>query len=69
MTITVGVIGATGTTGGMVVEGLLSSSTDFVSELISDLLLNIPLSLISLSRSQSHRSRETPLSTIMPTRS
>lgn len=31
MTITVGVIGATGTTGGMVVDGLLSSSTDFVS--------------------------------------
>ena len=32
MVITVGVIGATGTTGGMVVEGLLSSPTDFVSQ-------------------------------------
>lgn len=31
MTIIVGVIGATGTAGGMVVEGLLSSPTDFVS--------------------------------------
>lgn len=31
MAITVGVIGATGTTGSVVVEGLLSSPIDFVS--------------------------------------
>ncbi|KAL5048590.1 hypothetical protein BDW71DRAFT_205287 [Aspergillus fruticulosus] len=41
LAITVGVIGATGTTGGMVVEGLLSSSTDFsVTSLTREVSVN-----------------------------
>lgn len=63
--ITVGVIGATGTTGGVVVEGLLSSPTDFVSQLVGE-MNSLIVSTDRLHR-RSYLSREKAPSIVLPT--
>lgn len=65
MTITVGVIGATGTAGGMVVEGLLSSLTAFVSQLVRE--MNSQIASTDRLHMRSYLSHEKPPSIVLPT--